>query len=159
MGAVTGIPVKTLRQGERLDLGAGCGVQVLWPPEGKDDLGRRDLVLLLEFDGRRILVVDPGSAGVLALLPGVWCDAIVFTGVERGAGDAAVRRAVAVRWACGCALAGGSFPYLLPVWRTFLTTILCRGRVTIFGTPVCRTPVRTPASLDLHLENCTGVRG
>ena len=88
------VPVKTLRAGDVLALD-GCRVSVLWPPAGGDNLGRRDLILLCEIAGRRVLIADPASAGALALLPAVRCDAVVFTGPQRGAGDADARKAIA----------------------------------------------------------------
>ncbi len=89
------VPVWALHAGDVLDLGGGCRLHVLWPPAAGDNVGRRGLILRLEYQGRRVLLADPAAAGALALLPAEACDAVVFTGVERGAGDAAVRRAIA----------------------------------------------------------------
>jgi competence protein ComEC len=88
------IPVNTLRAGDVLALG-GCRVNVLWPPADGNNVGRRDLILLCEIAGHRVLFADPASAGALALLPAVHCDAVVFTGPQRGAADVAVRKVIA----------------------------------------------------------------
>jgi len=89
-----GLAVNTLRAGDILALG-GCRVSVLWPPAGENGIGRSDLILLCEIEGRRVLLADPAAAGALALLPAVRCDAVVFTGPQRGAADAAARQALA----------------------------------------------------------------
>jgi competence protein ComEC len=88
------VPVKTLCAGDTLAMN-GCRVSVLWPPAAADNLGRRDLILLCEMAGRSVLIADPASAGALALLPAIRCDAVVFTGPHRGAGDADVRKTIA----------------------------------------------------------------
>jgi len=95
------IVVKSLERGEGLDLGGGLRAAVLWPPQegAKPALSRKDLIVMLEFQERRVLVVDPAAGDALAMVmlnePGLRCDAIVFTGPVRGEGDLPLRRIVA----------------------------------------------------------------
>jgi hypothetical protein len=81
--------VQTLEQGDVVSAG-DCQMEILWPPTAHD-LGQRNVIVLCRYKERRILIADPGMADVLATLA-VQCDAIVFTGAERGGGDAALRR-------------------------------------------------------------------
>lgn len=94
------IPVKTLQRPDALDLGNGVLLHALWPPPGAGEKNpaARGLILLLEFQNRRILIADPASIDALALAlsnePELKCDAVVFTGPERGGADEPLRRLI-----------------------------------------------------------------
>jgi competence protein ComEC len=85
------VPVQTLHAGDVLDLG-DCRLEIFWPPSIPPGIDRPDLILLCHVQGRRILVVDPGAAAALALLGPMPVDAVILTGPQRGAADAALRR-------------------------------------------------------------------
>ena len=94
-----GIALSALERGESLDFGEGFAIRVFWPAKGVRGVHRGDLMLLLDFQGRRVLIADPVAADALAMVllnePGLRCDAIVFTGPERGSADGPLRQLIA----------------------------------------------------------------
>jgi competence protein ComEC len=101
------VPVQTLQAGDTLQFD-NCRLDVLWPPPVPPLLGiaRSDLILLCHIEGRRILIVDPAATPALALLGPIPADAVIFTGPQRGAADADLRRVLAPA-------VGGSPPALI----------------------------------------------
>ncbi len=64
------LPPQEIKQGDHLDLGNGCAIDVLWPPPtGTLNSNNAGLVLRLTYAGKSILfpadIQDPAFAGVL----------------------------------------------------------------------------------------------
>jgi competence protein ComEC len=91
-GSVT---VGTLCAGDAVHLSDGntCTIEVLWPSPA--NTGKySDLIMLLHVGTRRVLLMDPAASPVLAQLPAVSADAVIFVGPQAGAADEAARRLV-----------------------------------------------------------------
>ncbi len=73
-------------------------IKIVWPFPNGALSSRRDLILLVTYAHRQILIADPAAADALALVmraqPQLRCDAIVFLGTERGAGDEPLRQII-----------------------------------------------------------------
>jgi competence protein ComEC len=79
-----GVPIRHLAMGDRLDAGGGATIDVLHPPSkgvvGIDSDNANSIVLLVEYEGRRILLpgdlVSPGLDDVIAEQP-IDCDVVL----------------------------------------------------------------------------------
>jgi len=67
---------KSLTAGNAIDLGQNATLRILWPPS-TSHANLAPLILLLEYQGRRILLLDPAVAFPLEPFA---CDAIILLG-------------------------------------------------------------------------------
>ncbi len=97
----THVAVSTLERGKSLLFDGGLRIDTLWPAPAfqKDGADSQSLILLLNSTGVKILLADPADQTALALIianPSPFaCDAVIFTGPERGDADQSLRRIVA----------------------------------------------------------------
>jgi hypothetical protein len=73
-------------------LGREARMRVLWPVSGKSP--GATLIAMVEYAGRRVLLMDPANEAGLALLAtageDLRCDAVVLLGPDRGHGNEAL---------------------------------------------------------------------
>ncbi|HUO07203.1 MAG TPA: ComEC/Rec2 family competence protein [Phycisphaerae bacterium] len=77
--------------GDVVLLGKSAAMQVLWPGSGKSPTPT--LIVMIEYAGRRLLLMDPANLPGLALSANseeLRCDAVLLLGPDRGRGDAAL---------------------------------------------------------------------
>ena len=88
----SGAREEEIAAGDLVMLGREARMRVLWPVSGKSP--GANLIVVVEYAGRRVLLMDPGNEAGLALLANggedLRCDAVVLLGADRGHGGDAL---------------------------------------------------------------------
>ena len=90
--AKSGAREQELKAGDLVMLGREARMRVLWPMSGKSP--GATVIAIVEYAGRRVLLMDPANEAGLALLANggedLRCDAVILLGPDRGHGDEAL---------------------------------------------------------------------
>jgi hypothetical protein len=106
------VSARAVIAGDVVSLGRLGVARVLWPAGGKAPMPT--VILMMEYAGRRVLMMDPGNVAGLGLLSlsgaDLRCDCVLLMGPDRGRGDEELRNLL-VKAGAGAVVYSGRSPW------------------------------------------------